>query len=432
MKILVISAEVWRNDKNGGNVLSNIFGDTGYEFAQIYCNPGQPVNNLCKQYFQITDSMLFQNILHKCDVGKKIVFEEFPKDNEPGNSVAVLENKKIYSFFRNHRLEIFYVMRSCMWKIAKWKTPELKRFILDFNPDIIFAPCYGAHEMLAMTRYVKRVAQKPIISYISDDHYGLMQFRLSPIYWINRLMLRYNMRKTFPLYDLVYTMTEEQMWEYEKKLKCSMKILKKYGEFSEQNIKCNLNKPLRLIYAGGIYCGRWKTLAKIVECLRKINHEGVKIVLDIYTGNELTEKQMLLLNDGKNSKVHKSVSAEELKKRYRQSDIALHVESFELKYKLLTRLSFSTKIIDCLESGCAVLAICWKHHSGYTYLKKEDAALCVDSVSGIEKMLIKIINNPTLILEYSKKAFLCGQRNHQRKIIQKHLQEDFENISKCR
>ena len=43
MKVLVISAEVWRNDKNGGNVLSNIFGDTGYEFAQIYCNPGKSI-----------------------------------------------------------------------------------------------------------------------------------------------------------------------------------------------------------------------------------------------------------------------------------------------------------------------------------------------------------------------------------------------------
>ena len=50
MKILVISAEVWRNDKNEGNLFSDIFGDTGYEFAQICSNQRNTWNkNLEKQ-----------------------------------------------------------------------------------------------------------------------------------------------------------------------------------------------------------------------------------------------------------------------------------------------------------------------------------------------------------------------------------------------
>ena len=72
MKILIISAEVWRDDTNGGNVLSNIFGGTGYEFAQIYCNPGNPSNFLCKWYYQMTDSMMIKSILRKGKTWKKI------------------------------------------------------------------------------------------------------------------------------------------------------------------------------------------------------------------------------------------------------------------------------------------------------------------------------------------------------------------------
>lgn len=432
MKVLIISAEVWRNDKNGGNVLSNIFEGTGYEFAQIYCNPGQPINSLCKKYYQITDSMLVRNILKGSRVGKEFIFEDFPNENKEKRQEAVLENKKIYGFFRRHRLESFYVMRSLLWKLAKWKSPELEKFIRDFQPDIIFAPCYASHEMLALDRYVKDIVNKPMISYISDDNYSVKQFRISPIYWGNRFILRHNMRKTFPFYELVYTMTDEQMEEYTQELKCNMKILKKYGEFSERNVKHEVNTPIRLIYAGGIYCGRWKTLAKIVECLRKINHKKVQMVLDIYTGNKLTDKQMSLLHDGRNAYVHKSISTKELKQKYKESDIALHVESFSLKYKLLTRLSFSTKIIDCLESGCAVMAICWKQHSGYTYLKKEDAAICIDSTEKIEGVLQHIVDNPEQILLYSKKAFLCGKRNHQKEIIQKYLKKDFETIGLCK
>lgn len=428
MKILVISAEVWRNDKNGGNVLSNIFGDTGYEFAQIYCNPGNPSNHLCKCYYQMTDSMMIKSILHRGKSGKIINYEEYPCDEkEVVEEQAEQENRSFYDFFRHHRLEIFYVIRSIIWKAAKWDTPELRQFIMGYEPDLIFAPCYASHEMLAIDRLAKELTNAPMISYISDDNYGLRQFRLSPVYWLNRFVLRRNMRKTFKKYDLVYTMTEEQKYEYEKALGCKMKILRKSGDFTKVPEKKFVNKPIRMIYAGGIYVGRWKTLAKIADAIRNVNKDGVKIILDIYTGNTLTEKQKLLLHDGINSKVHKSISLDKLRQRYAESDIALHVESFELKYKLLSRISFSTKIIDCLSSGCATMAICWNQHSGYIYLKKHDIAICVDSVDRIPNTIDSLISNPEQIIDYADKARDFGLKHHQQENIKKEFMADLES-----
>lgn len=426
MKVLIISAEVWRDDTNGGNVLSNIFSGSGYEFAQIFCNPGEPQNKLCKHYYQMTDSMMIRSILRKGEPGKVLHYEDYPcgKTNQP--QTAEQENKKFYSFFRNYRFEIFYVIRSLIWKAAGWKTEKLKSFIQDFEPDIIFAPCYASHEMLAIDRFAKSIADVPVISYISDDNYGLKQFRLDPVYWLNRFVLRRNMRKTFKIYDLVYTMTEEQKYEYEKALGCKMKILRKSGDFTKVPEKKYVNKPIRMIYAGGIYVGRWKTLAKIADAIRNVNKDGVKIVLDIFTGNTLTEKQKLLLHDGTNSIVHKSISLDELKQRYAESDIALHVESFELKYKLLSRISFSTKIIDCLSSGCATMAICWNQHSGYIYLKKHNIAICVDSVAKIANAIDSLISNPEQIIDYAEKARSFGLKHHQREDIKKEFMLDIE------
>ena len=427
MRILVISAEVWRDDKNGGNVLSNIFGNTGYEFAQIYCNPGNPSNHLCKRYYQMTDSMMINAILHKGKVGKVINYAEYPCDEkEVIEEQAEQENRSFYDFFRRYRMESFYVIRSMIWKVASWDTPELRQFIVEFKPDLIFAPCYASHEMLAIDRLAKELTGVPVISYISDDNYGLRQFRLSPVYWLNRFVLRRNMRKTFKIYDLVYTMTEEQKYEYEKALGCKMKILRKSGDFTKVPEKKSVNKPIRMIYAGGIYVGRWKTLAKIAEAIRDVNKDGVKIVLDIYTGNTLTDKQKLLLHDGTNTIIHKSISLDELKQRYAESDIALHVESFELKYKLLSRISFSTKIIDCLSSGCATMAICWNQHSGYIYLKKHDIAICVDSVDKIPHAIDSVINNPEHVIDYARKAREFGLRHHQRENIKKEFMADLE------
>ena len=434
MKILIISAEVWRDDTNGGNVLSNIFDKTGYQFAQIYCNPGNPANNLCKLYFQMTDSMMVQSILQKGKPGRKLEFKEFPSDknddNTKNNILPERENRNFYNFFRNHRLEIFYIIRTFIWKCAKWDTDELREFIKQFNPDLIFAPCYASHEMLAIDRVAKEVCNVPMISYISDDNYGLKQFRLSPLYWVNRFILRKNMRKTFKQYDLVYTMTEEQKGEYERALHCKMKVLRKSGDFSAVQKKTSVNKPIHLIYAGGVYCGRWKTLAKIAAALKDINKNSLKMVLHIYTNNILTDKQKTLLSDGRNSIVYGSVPQAELKKRYLASDIALHVESFDLKYKLLTRLSFSTKIIDCLMSGCAVMAICWKKHSGYIYLKENDVAICIDDTEKIEKTLRTIISEPDMIINYANKAIEFGKKNHQEQDIRKSFMIDLESFVK--
>ena len=105
---------------------------------------------------------------------------------------------------------MFYAIQELMWKLSNWNNESLKRFILDFNPDIIFAPCYANHRMLRLTRYCAELTGKPVISYISDDNYSFKQFRISPIYWINRIVLRHNMKITFPYYSVGYTMTQEQ------------------------------------------------------------------------------------------------------------------------------------------------------------------------------------------------------------------------------
>ena len=225
-------------------------------------------------------------------------------------------------------------------------------------------------------------------------------------------------------------MTEEQKDEYEKALHCNMKILRKSGDFSKVKKKETVNRPIRLIYAGGIYCGRWKTLAEISKILKIINRDSIKFVLDIYTGNVLSDKQNAALNDGVNSIVHRSITQEELKKRYSGSDIALHVESFELKYKLLTRLSFSTKIIDCMMSGCAVMAICWKEHSGFRYLKNNNIAICIDDIKKIDQTLRMILKNPSCLIEYANKAIEFGKINHDHEKIKKSFMGDLESFAK--
>ena len=432
MKVLIISAEVWQERANGGNVLSNIFDNMNWEFAQIYCNPGVPCNKICKKYYQMTDSMVLRNLFTHRPIGKKIEFNHFDDMNyESRMSVSDAPekaNKKFYGFFHKYRWGVFFALRHMAWNASNWKNDKLRTFVDEFEPDIIFAPCYGDKFMLRLTRYLAEHTGKKVISYISDDSYTLRQFSLSPWFWFKRFIVRHELRKTFPYYSLVYTMTEAQLQQCKKDFGANMKILLKTTVFEQHEKSKEVNTPIRMVYAGGIYLQRWKTLKCIAEALKRINSDNVKIRLDIYTANEISSRVERHLNDGRNSFLHECVTQGELAQIYQKSDIALHVESFGLKNRLLVRMSFSTKIVDCLSSGCAVMAICDEKQGGYQYLKSEDAAICINSLQHVERTIRRLTEHPVLISVYQEKAQKCCDINHNRERIHNMIKDDFETL----
>lgn len=420
MRILILSKEAWRDEQNGGNVLSNIFADFEAEFAQIYCSECEPNNHVCKNYYQMTDKMMVENILKGRRIGVVKKYDDFP--------CAEILKAESYSGVKRFNLEIVRVLREIGWCIARWDKESLIAFAKEFKPDVIFAPCYGSHYMIKLTKLMATAIPVPVISYISDDFYTNRQFRFSPVYWINHFLLRKRVREVFKLYSLVYTMTEEQQKQCEMDFAANMKILCKGGTFSENRLKKHVGSPIRFIYGGGIYIKRWKTLALLAEAMREINKDGLKMTLDIYTNTELTPGIRRLLDDGHTSRLHKAVSSSKLRSLYAESDVALHVEGFDLKSRSIVRLSFSTKIVDCLDSSCAVMAICDSKQAGLSYLRRNDAAICVSEVNQIKDTLQAVLDNPDLVLDYQAKAFEIGRKNHDSRNIKDMLLKDFQLI----
>ncbi|MBA5794035.1 glycosyltransferase [Flavobacterium sp. xlx-214] len=433
-RILIISGEAWRNESNGGNVLTNLFEPLkdDYEFAQIYTNSSLPNNKICTKYFHLSESKMLKSILNRKSFGKILIEKNYKSlyDSEFNNrsrvdSMPILFLKKFF----NHTL---YFLQNILWAISVWKSEELKKFIKDHNPDIIFAPLYSGIFIHRIDRFVVSIMNKKMISYVSDDVYTFKQFSISPMFWINRLILRANVRKTAKHYSLLYTMTQEQLDEYQPVLNVPMKVLKKAGAFNEmpKYKKDVRQKPIILFYGGNLIYNRYKTLSKLAKTIRKLNTECFNFQLLIGTQTPITKKLNKLLNDGKNSIILGRLNSDQMQDYYQLSDIVLHVESFDVKQKLLTRLSFSTKIIDLLNTGRCVMAICWSKSSPYKYLKKEDAAICIDNILNIEQELNQILKNPNVMQEYANKAWDCGVRNHKKDIVIEELRKDFQELSK--
>lgn len=429
LRILIIADEVWNDELYGNNVLTNWFYGFDGELAEIYCSPSTPKNQCCRNYFQLTDLMMFKSLIGK-HAGRKFYISLEEMQQETANKIAEQMPKRFYRFMKSITGESIRLIRDIIWLSGRYNKKAMQEFINEFSPDIVFCPRLLTPKLLRLEKTVKGMTDAPFVAFTGDDEASLMQVNYSPIYWIRRLIFRRAFRKHVKIYKHYFTLSEEQASDYFREFGIPTSTLFKSGNFDGSFISKVDSTPIKLVYAGRLYCNRWKTLAAVGNALKEINADGVKMSLDIYTQEKPSNKELKALSPNEYLRINKSVNSKELIQIYKNADIALHVESFDKKYRYATRVSFSTKIIDLMASSCAILAICWDKHTGYQYLKKHDAAICVSEIKKIKTELVRLVNNPELIRDYAKKANDCGAKNHNRNLIQSQLQIVFENVIK--
>ena len=421
MKILVLSSTPWTNDNSFGNSFGNIFeGIPDIEIANIYCKYGKPNTNLVSRFFQITEKSIFRNLKNpKVPSGKEVFMDEsVPTD--------VVEPKSA-NLARKKRWVIMFWARDLIWKFGRWKSQELKDFIDDFKPDIIFQPIYYVSHMNRIANFIKKYTGVPMYGYVSDDVYTLKQFSLSPFYWINRFMCRAKVKKVVKQCEILYTISEIQRLEYEKIFKIPCKILTKSANFDEPaQVKEEYNKPLQFVFTGNIGTNRWKSLAIIANALSEINKDGVKAELRIYTGTLVTDEMKKALNIDKTSQIMGFVSSSEIPRIQSEADVLIHVESSSLQSRLWVRQSFSTKIVDYLKTARPILAVGPKEVASIEHLVRNDCAIVADNKDDLVKKLNSVLSDETKLTEIALKGYECGKKYHNKEDYNKMLVNDLK------
>lgn len=428
MKILLLLSESWNDSLAPNNNMTNWFSN--FSDVKIWTIAGSaqlPNNQCCKDYFLIDEKEMLKSIISGKTVGTELHYKSYPDFSSQQKNLKLSRKSKIKKYFASESARF---IRDCIWRYGHYDLETMRNFVQTFKPDIVFTQRRGSIKMCRLEGIVSSFTSAPIVAYTGDDEYSLHQFSFSPVFWLRRLWVRRWLNKTIPMYKLFYSQSKRQIEEFNNKFRVPTKFLVKCGDFKKEKVHSVVGTPIQLIYAGKLYCNRWKTLADIARTIVTINekYNSTKLQLNIYTSDTITRKQAKKLNDGINSIIHDAVPASELPSIYAHSDIVLHVEAFDLKNRLLTQDSFSTKVMDCMASGCAVMAVCWNGHAAYQYLKEKDAAIVADSNEQIKKQLEMIVKHPELVVEYAEKAFECGKRSHQRRYVQKMLKEDFYKV----
>ena len=314
-----------------------------------------------------------------------------------------------------------------IWKIGRWKSQELKDFIDDFKPDIMFQPVYFSSYLNDMSAFIKKYTNVPMLGYISDDCYTLKQFSLSPLYWIDRLYKRRKVKKTIEQCEILYVISDVQKAEYEKVFTPPCKVLTKCADFSDDK-RPEYKEPgevLKMTYAGNVSKGRYEILAELAKAVEEANKDSKKFELDVYTLSPLTNEQKASLST-EAVHLYPPVSYDEIREIQKNSDILVHVEGFTLREKLAVHQSFSTKIVDYLETNRCILAIGDDYCSSIQYFIKNKCGAVATSKSQIKDELVKLDKNRNLLKEYADNAWLSGKSHHNKDDIQNMVCEDMK------
>ena len=171
MKLLVITRSAWEDSNSTGNTMTNLFSNFNPEnIANIYVRAAKPNNKVCRKYFSLSDREVLRTLYKKnYDAGYSFIWDNTNDDSEIYNLHDELE-ERLYSFFRSRTKVLALWGQDLLWRIGKWRSNKLNQFLDEFQPDVIFSPCFYTRYTHRLLWYIQERTNARVALYHTDDY----------------------------------------------------------------------------------------------------------------------------------------------------------------------------------------------------------------------------------------------------------------------
>lgn len=420
LRILVVSGTPWNNSNSFGNTFTNLFqGMKGVKIYNICCSNGKCNNPVTEKVYQMTVNAVCKSIYRRNVKTGWVVNGDV--DGEYNSEMTIARK------MRQRRRIFAIILKDLLWKLGRWKkSKELKSFIAEANPDILYFPFYASWSMCDVQRYVIKRCNVPLVGHISDDLYSYPKgFFYPPLFGFYRLITRRKIRQLMKSTSYIDVFAQNMKEEYEK-------IFKKPCFLIGKGVKTNnlpeiqkgnfCQEPVKFVYTGNIGGERFKVLYYIGKAIDKLLNVK-KAQLIIYSATPLSREMERKFSECSCIDFKGSVSGEDIPKIQQQADFLVHVESFSKKAIFETKMSLSTKIIDYMCVGKPIFAVGPREVNSLSLLSDYGLAITANTINEIEEKLREIYLEKLDVFQFQKNAYkyLINERNIEK--IQKEIYE---------
>lgn len=417
-RVLVTSVPSW-SSRGGSDTMSSLMKDYGSEnVAALYIRADKSDSHSASKYFHIFENAVMKSIFKR---GIKTGESFRPEDISIDDSTFEIESEKAtYRKASKFNRSLLMLFREIMWKLGKWKSPDLNCFLDEFNPEVLFCPIEGYIHFNSINEYIIKKYHPRVVGIIWDDNFTYKQEPHDFWHQVHRFWLRRSVRRMISKCDTVFALSPKMKEEVDAEFGVNSELLTKpifnKGVFNPYDVGC----PIHMLYTGKLIIGRDETIAQVVDAIREVNKDEQKIVLDVYTNTILSFEMKQRIDIPGCCNLHDPIPQSEVFKKQAEADVLLFAESLSDKSKI-ARLSFSTKLTDYFSAGKCVWGVGNTDLGPIDYLRSEDAGLVSTDGDSITSVIRALAQNPDIVKEYAKKAYDCGVRNHDAEAILKKL-----------
>lgn len=394
-RILIVSNECFSSSSSNGRTLMNFFKDYDKESIAQFFLHGTPDQNICSNYFQVTDTDAKNAFLgRKIDKKKKIVSKH--------------SNNKVIRNCRN------LLIRDIVWRSYRWWSKELDTFISTFNPECILLQAGDSPFMFHITRRISKRYSIPIIIYNSESYVlkEKLYSRVKKNSFFHKL-LQYELKGQYKAimkkasYCIYSTEALEQ--DYQIKYPHPGKSKSLYVSSSlKPAVVCDKkeNDQFHILYCGNLGVGRAEIIVKMANVFNEIN-KNIKFIIcgSFPTDDDLKKASSIPCVDYRGR-----VSYQEALKLMSCCDLLVHCENTNRVNNLY--YAFSTKIADCLALGKPFLVYASEKYPFVQYLHNNKAAYIAQTTEELNEIINQMLIDNDFKNKYINNAILLAKKNH--------------------
>lgn len=399
--VLIVSRNALKLSGSNGKVMAEMFGNWDKEcLAQIYTHNELPEFEGCGRYFRVTDKEAIKALLPWKRVGCEV------SNAQPSVKEGV---SKTGNVVRKNPLTL--LLQDMVWNTGCWKSKELKRWIDDFKPEVLFFMAGSSSFMAKFAIDVAMHKRIPLVVFNTENYY-LKNYNY---------LERYGWKRVFPLlkwendrmFERLMQTSSHEIYNnglldelYAERFGRHGTVIYQGSSLKPFERKVCDKKSMIFTYAGNLGINRHQALIQIGQALQSIS---ASYYLDVY--GKATDDVSQQLNQAEGIRYHGFISYDELVVRMKESDFMVHAESFDEFWVKDLQAAFSTKLSDILATGSCLILYADKSLACSRYVEENKCGCLISSPQTLAKQLKELINDETLQEQYRKNALIAAKRD---------------------
>lgn len=417
-RTLVISNNSFSKTSSNGRTLRNFFiGWPKDRLAQFCISTVVPDYDLCDNYYLVTDKSALEGF-RRCKKAKRCIIEKCEKTE--GNTV--IGGKVVF------KTPWLVLLRQIVWSNKRWKSREFRRWLDEFNPDIIVVMNTDAPFILDLAADVSKSKNIPLVMFNTEGFYLFKKCYLNRSKYFNNLL--------FSIFQRIYKRHFQKVMkrvstciycnsmlqdDYTKVFKVKSIVLYTGSSLEFDSSNLHVENPT-FSYLGNFGFNRPDALIEVADVLQSINPN---YKLDIYGKIPKPEIEQRF-KESKGIDYKGMISYDEVIKVMYASTILFHAEVQSENLQESLKYGFTTKIADSISCGHPFVMYSSPNIAGAKYLFETGAGWHTKDKEDLKKIIVSILKDDNQRMKILKKAKETAETNHRMDRITQRFKEVLE------